>query len=77
MKRIDLEKLLLIGSEIEDMVERDNVDYIDACITYCDENSIEIEYIGELIKKNPNIKAKIQKEAENLNYLKKINRLKI
>lgn len=76
MKKIDLDKLFLVGSEIEEMVEKRNLDYMDACITYCQENNIEIEYIGELIKKNQNIKSKIQREAEELNYIKKINRIK-
>ena len=76
MKKIDLDKLFLIGSEIEDMVEKQNLDYIDACIAYCEEHNIEIEYIGELLKKNQNIKSKIQREAEELNYIKKVNRIK-
>lgn len=76
MKKIDLDKLFLIGSEIEEMVDKQNIDYIDACITYCELNNIEIEYVGELMKKNQNIKSKIQREAEELNYLKKINRIK-
>lgn len=77
MNKIDLDKLFLIGNEIDEMVERDNIDYIDACITYCEQNEIEIEYIGDILKKNQNIKSKILKEAERLNYVKKINRVKI
>ena len=68
-KKINLEQLLLIGSEIERIVEEANTDYIDACIEYCKINDVEIEAIGEIIKKNPKIKAKLQEEAESLHFL--------
>lgn len=74
-KKINLEQLLLIGSEIEKIVEEANTDYMDACIEYCKTHDVEIEAIGEIIKKNPKIKAKIQEEAESLNFLEKSSRL--
>lgn len=74
-KKINLEQLLIIGTEIERIVEEANTDYIDACLEYCKENDVEIEAIGEIIKRNSKIKSRIQEEAEALNFLEKTNRL--
>ena len=52
-----------------------DIDYIDACIMFCEKNNMEVEQIASIIKSNQNIKSKIQIEAENLNYLKKTSRL--
>jgi hypothetical protein len=75
MKKIDLEKVLVMGAEIQVLVDDLKIDWIDACVLYCERNSLEVEYVGEIIKKNQNIKAELQKEAEKLNFLKKQNRL--
>lgn len=69
------EKLLKITHEIEELVYMHDIEYIDACIMYCENNEIEIEYIGELLKRNQCLKSKIQVEAENLNFIKKTSRL--
>lgn len=64
-------------SEIEQIVKEKNTDYMNAVLLYCERNSIEIEFAGELIRRNPILKSKIQLEAENLNFLKKQSRLPI
>jgi len=51
--------------------------YMDAIIHYCEKNEVEIESIAKYIKKNVVLKAKLQEEAEELNYLQKISRLPI
>lgn len=66
-----------IHSEIQNFVEAHNTDYIDAVLHYCTEHNIEIETIGAIISKDPNFSAKIQTEAEQLHYLKKISVLPI
>jgi len=63
--------------EIENLHLTKNMEYIEAVIHWCDTNKIEVEYIANLIKKDPAIKAKIQNEAENLNILKRGARLPI
>lgn len=75
MKKIDLNTLFLIGSQIEELVNKHDLDYIDACLLYCEQHDLEVELIGEMLKSNQFIRAKIQKEAENLNYIKKEQRL--
>jgi len=64
-------------NEIEHLCRSKNLEYIDAVVHWCENNKIEIEYIGALIKKDPVFKSKIQAEAENLNVLKRGARLPI
>lgn len=75
--KLDLNNIFFISSEIDKMVEDMDIDYIDACLLYCEQNELEVEYVGDIIKNNQNILGKIQKEAEDLNYLQKESRLLI
>jgi hypothetical protein len=75
--KLDLNNIFFISSEIDKMVEDMDIDYIDACLLYCEQNDLEVEYVGDIIKNNQNILGKIQKEAEDLNYLQKESRLLI
>lgn len=57
--------------EIEKIRNNGEVNYMDAVIHYCEKMNLEIESIGEFIRKNALLKAKIQEEAEQLNFLEK------
>jgi hypothetical protein len=57
--------------EIEVIVKKRNLEYIDAVIYYCEKNNLEIETMAEIIKQNSAIKSKIQIEAENLKMVKR------
>lgn len=72
---IDLSAFLDIGKKIEDLVYLYDLDYIDACLLYCEQNKIEVEFFADLIEKDNYIKTRLQQEAENLNFLKKQIRL--
>ena len=61
--------------EIDKLVEEKSIEYIDAVLLYCKENEVEIETAASLIKGSAKMKAKIQIEAENLNYLPKSGKL--
>lgn len=61
--------------EIDKLVVDKKMEYIDAVILYCKENDIEIETAASLIKGSAKMKAKIQLEAEELNYLPKSSKL--
>ena len=61
--------------EIEKIRQRDQVKYMDAVVYYCEENRIEIESIAAIITNIPVLCSRIQKEAEELNYLEKTRRL--
>lgn len=54
-----------------------NIDYIEAVIHYCERNNIEIETAAAMIKQNSKEKAKLQINAEALNYLPKTAKLPI
>lgn len=79
MKEIEQEVLSTNNfvDEINEIVKNDNVDFIDAVIHYCEINELEIESVAAIIKKDGNIKGKIQREAEDLNFLPKSARLPI
>lgn len=61
--------------EIDALVEEKKMEYIDAVIFYCEKNNIEIETAASFIKGSAKMKAKIQNEAESLNYLPKTRKL--
>jgi hypothetical protein len=64
--------------DIEKIVQTNgDGDYMGAIIHYCERNNIEIESIAKYIKKNLVLKAKLQQEAEDLNYIQKTSRLPI
>lgn len=57
--------------EIERLVKRSNglISYIEAVVTFCQENEIEIETVPKLMTKP--LKERLRHEAERLNYMKK------
>lgn len=61
--------------EIEHIVKTKRVDYMDAVLLYCSLTGLEIETAGQLIKSSAKMKALIQDEAEQLNYLPKSAKL--
>jgi hypothetical protein len=61
--------------DIEQIVKVSKINYIDAIVTYCEENSIEIESITKLISKP--LKEKLKNDAIQLNFLKKTTRAKL
>jgi len=62
--------------EIEELV-RDNSDmnYIDAIVHFCEQNSIELDSVPKLISKP--LKEKLKCEAMELNFLKRTSRAKL
>jgi len=63
------------AQEIEQIVKNSKINYIDAIITYCEENSIEIETVSKLVSKP--LKEKLKHDATELNFLKKTTRAKL
>ena len=71
---VDVENMVMldmIGNEIEELVYMHDIDYIDACIMYCEENKIDIEQFATAIKEHQQITNKIRREAVDLNFLQK------
>lgn len=64
-------RMKVICETIEELVWKHDISYMDAIIYYCEENNIEVEIFAKAIKSNDMLKAKLQLEAESLNYLPK------
>lgn len=60
---------------IEQEVQKHKLSYMDAIISWCDKNEMEIEVAAKLC--NGVIKEKLRYEAQELNFLEKPNRLPI
>lgn len=64
------------AQEIEVLVQmNEDMNYIDAIIHFCEQNSIDLESVPKLISKP--LKEKIKYEAMELNFLKKTSRAKL
>ena len=63
------------AQEIESLVKTYNFNYIDAILTFCEENKIEMESVSKLISKP--LKEKLKYDAIQLNFLKKTTRAKL
>lgn len=72
-----LNRMKDICEKIEDIVWNYDISYMDAIVYYCEANNIEVETFAKVIKTNDMLKAKIQSEAEHLNYLPKSSVLPI
>ena len=62
-------------TDVEQLVLDTELNYIEAIISYCEENNIEIESVGKLIAKP--LKDKLKAEATELNYLKRTSKSKL
>ena len=64
------------AQEIESLVHvNKDMNYIDAIIHFCEQNSIDVESVPKLISKP--LKEKIKYEASELNFLKRSSRAKL
>ena len=64
------------AEEIETLVQvNKDMNYIDAIVHFCDQNSIDLESVPKLIPKP--LKEKIKYEAQELNFLKRTSRAKL
>ena len=63
------------AQDIESLVKECKINYIDAIVTYCEENSIEIESVSKLVSKP--LKEKLKNDATELNFLKKTTKARL
>ena len=84
MSKDELEKVMekkffcptKFAQEIETLVlENKDMNYIDAIVFFCDQNSIDVEAVPKLISKP--LKDKIKRDAQELNFMKKTSRAKL
>ena len=64
------------AENIESLVlENKDMNYIDAIVHFCEQNSIDLESVPKLISKP--LKEKIKCDAQELNFMKKTSRAKL
>tara|TARA_Y100000593_G_scaffold79536_1_gene148107 strand:+ start:56 stop:316 length:261 start_codon:yes stop_codon:yes gene_type:complete len=64
------------AEEIETLVlNNKDMNYIDAIVHFCDQNTIDVESVPKLISKP--LKEKIKYDAQQLNFMKKTSRAKL
>ena len=63
------------AEEIEALVLRTKMNYIDAIVEYCEEHGIELDTVGKLVSKP--LKEKLRVQAMDLNFLRKTTRGKL
>lgn len=63
------------AQEVEKLVMEEGVSYIDAVITFCEINKIDLESVPKLLSKP--LKEKIKFEAMELNFLKKTSKARL
>lgn len=67
-------KIEQIHKEVSKYVNKD-VSYIDALVHYADTHDIEIEVIGEMIRRSPILKSKVRDDAEKLKLVEESKKL--
>jgi hypothetical protein len=61
--------------EIEQIVLKEKMNYIDAIVFFCDKNTIEVDTISKLVSKP--LKEKLKWDAIRLNFMKKTSKAKL
>ena len=72
---IKMNNSMIFMENIEELVQRTNMTYIDAIVHYCEENKLEPETAGKMV--GGKLKQHIQDEAEDLHLIPKISKLPI
>ena len=63
------------AEDIEKIVLRTQLNYIDAIVQYCEQNEIELDTVNKLVSKP--LKEKLRAEATELNFLRRTSRGKL
>jgi len=63
------------AEDIESLVLKTKMNYIDAIVAYCESNNLELDTIGKLVSRP--LKEKIRVQATELNFLKKTSKGKL
>ena len=67
----------LFATEIEKLVIKDRISYLDAIVAFADKNDIEIETVGALVKRSLPILQKLEAESRRQNMLIKSSKASI
>ena len=72
---VKMNNSMIFMENIEQLVQKTKMTYIDAIMYYCEENKLEPETAGHMI--GGKLKQKVQEEAENLHLIPKTSKLPI
>ena len=72
---IKMNNSMIFMGNIEQLVQKTKMSYIDAVMFYCEENKLEPETAGKMI--GGKLKQNIQDEAEDLHLIQKTSKLPI
>jgi len=75
MASVKMNNSIRFQANIEELVQRTKMTYIDAVVHYCEENKLEPETAGSMV--GGKLKQNIQEEAEGLNLIQKTSKLPI
>ena len=70
---IKMNNSMIFMENIESLVQKTKMSYIDAVMYYCEENKLEPETAGKMI--GGKLKQNIQEEAEDLHLIQKTSKL--
>ena len=70
---IKMNNSMIFMENIENLVQKTNMTYIDAVMYYCEENKLEPETAGKMI--GGKLKQNIQEEAEDLHLIERTSKL--
>ena len=70
---IKMNNSMIFMENIESLVQKTKMSYIDAVMYYCEENKLEPETAGKMI--GGKLKQNIQDEAENLHLIQRTSKL--
>ena len=65
------------NKDIEEIVRVSNLNYIEAVVMWCEERNVDVEQAASFVKRSQVIKAKIEVNASDLNFLQKQSKLPI
>ena len=72
---VKMNNSMIFMENIENLVQKTKMSYIDAVMYYCEENKLEPETAGKMV--GGKLKQRIQEEAEGLNLIQKTSKLPI
>ena len=72
---VKMNNSMIFMENIEQLVQKTNMSYLDAIVHYCEENKLEPETAGKMV--GGKLKQHVQEEAENLHLIERTSKLPI
>jgi len=72
---VKMNNSMIFMENIEQLVQKTNMSYLDAIVHYCEENKLEPETAGKMV--GGKLKQHVQEEAEDLHLIERTSKLPI